>query len=242
MNRTMNDADLGTETTADANPGSVAERLGKVRAAIAASAIAAARDPRSVALVAVGKTHGVAAIRQALEAGQRIFGENRVQEARAKFPVLKAAFPDLALHLIGPLQTNKVKEAVALFDVIETLDRPKLAQKICEEMRIAGRRPQCYIQVNIGDEPQKAGVSAGDVGTLLALCRDDYRLPVVGLMCIPPAAQNPARYFSKLAALGRLHQLPILSMGMSADFPAAIAAGATHVRVGTAIFGSRPVV
>jgi pyridoxal phosphate enzyme (YggS family) len=242
MKLIMNDADLATKASPEANPGALADRLTHVRAQIADAARAAGRDPRSVALVAVGKTHAAPAIRQALDAGQRLFGENKVQEARSKFPELKKAFPDLQLHLIGPLQTNKVKDAVALFDVIETVDRAKLAQKLSEEMRATGRRPQCYIQVNIGDEPQKAGVSAAEVGALLALCRDDYRLPVVGLMCIPPAGENPAPYFEKLAALGRTYQLPILSMGMSADFPAAIAAGATHVRVGTAIFGSRPAV
>jgi pyridoxal phosphate enzyme (YggS family) len=190
-------------------------------------------------LVAVSKTHGVAAIREALAAGQRLFGENRVQEAAAKFPALKAQHPDLLLHLIGPLQTNKVKDAVALFDVIETLDRPKLAEKLCEEMHRSGRRLRCYIQVNIGNEPQKAGAAAQDIGALLALCRDDYRLPVVGLMCIPPVGRDPAPFFAEMSSLGRAHHLPILSMGMSGDFPAAIAAGATHVRVGTAIFGTR---
>jgi pyridoxal phosphate enzyme (YggS family) len=218
---------------------SVAARLASVRAAIACAATAAGRDPRSVALVAVGKTHGAAAIEEALAAGQRIFGENRVQEARLKFPRLKEHWPDLRLHLIGPLQTNKVSDAVALFDAIETVDRPKLALKLSEEMQRTGRRVPCYIQVNIGNEPQKAGVGADDLGALLALCCDDYRLPVIGLMGIPPAGQDPAPYFARLAALGRAHRLPILSMGMSGDFQAAIAAGATHVRVGTAIFGAR---
>jgi pyridoxal phosphate enzyme (YggS family) len=240
MKLIMDDTDLATKPVTEANRDSVADRLAAVRARVADAARAAGRDPRSVALVAVGKTHAAAAIREALDAGQRIFGENKVQEACEKFPALKKTFPDLQLHLIGPLQTNKVRDAVALFDVIETVDRAKLARKLSEEMHATGRRPHCYIQVNIGDEPQKAGVSAGEVGALLALCRDDYRLPVVGLMCIPPIGKNPSPYFEKLAALARTYQLPILSMGMSADFPAAIAAGATHVRVGTAIFGSRP--
>jgi pyridoxal phosphate enzyme (YggS family) len=217
----------------------IAQRLAEVRAQIAESARSAGRDPRSIALVAVSKTHPVRAIRQALAAGQRLFGENRVQEGLAKFPDLKAEYPDLELHLIGPLQTNKVKEAVALFDVIETLDRPKLAQKLAEEMHRAGRRPRCLIQVNIGNEPQKSGVSPDDVSALLALCRDDYRLPIVGLMCIPPAGRDPATYFARMAELARAHHLPILSQGMSGDYPAAVAAGATHVRVGTAIFGAR---
>ena len=232
---TMNGADPATESGGN----EIAERLRAARETIARAAAASGRDPRAVALVAVSKTHGVAAIRAALNAGQRLFGENRVQEAAAKFPALKQEFPDLTLHLIGPLQTNKVKDAVALFDVIETLDRPKLAQKLAEEMHRTGRRPRCYIQVNIGNEPQKAGVAAADLGALLALCRDDYRLPVVGLMCIPPADRDPAPYFAEMAALTRALHLPILSMGMSGDYPAAIAAGATHVRVGTAIFGDR---
>jgi pyridoxal phosphate enzyme (YggS family) len=219
--------------------GAIAGRLGDVRERIQAAARATDRDPRSVALVAVSKTHGAAAIRAALTAGQRIFGENRVQEAAAKFPALKTEHPDLVLHLIGPLQSNKVKDAVALFDVIETVDRPRLAEKLADEMHRAGRRPRCCIQVNIGAEPQKAGVAAQDVGALLALCRDDYRLPMVGLMCIPPAGRDPSPYFKEMAALARAHHLPILSMGMSGDYPAAIAAGATHVRIGTAIFGTR---
>jgi pyridoxal phosphate enzyme (YggS family) len=232
----MDDSDLGTEADGDA----IAERLNAVRAQIAAAATKAGRDPRSVALVAVSKTHGVRTVRRALAAGQRIFGENRVQEAASKFPQLRVDYPDLVLHLIGPLQTNKVKDAVALFDVIETVDRPKLAEKLAQEMHRAGKRPHCYIQVNIGNEPQKAGVAPHDVSALLALSRDDYRLPIVGLMCIPPADKDPAPYFAEMAALAKQHRLPILSQGMSGDFPAAIAAGATHVRVGTAIFGQRP--
>jgi pyridoxal phosphate enzyme (YggS family) len=231
----MNDGDLAMEVDGDA----IAARLKTVQARIAQSAQAAGRDPRSVALVAVSKTHGIRAVRQALAAGQRIFGENRVQEAASKFPQLRADYPDLLLHLIGPLQTNKVKDAVALFDVIETVDRPKLAAELAKEMQKSGRRPRCYIQVNIGNEPQKAGVAPHDVSALLALSRDEYRLPVVGLMCIPPADQDPAPYFAEMAALAKSHHLPILSQGMSGDYPTAIAAGATHVRVGTAIFGAR---
>ncbi|HTJ63785.1 MAG TPA: YggS family pyridoxal phosphate-dependent enzyme [Alphaproteobacteria bacterium] len=232
----MDDSDLGTEADGDA----IVARLNAVRAQIADAAAKAGRDPRSVALVAVSKTHGIRAVRRALAAGQRIFGENRVQEAASKFPQLRADYPDLVLHLIGPLQTNKVKEAVALFDVIETVDRPKLAEKLGQEMHRTGKRPHCYIQVNIGSEPQKAGVAPHDVSALLALSRDDYRLPIVGLMCIPPVDKDPAPYFTEMAALAKQHHLPILSQGMSGDFPAAIAAGATHVRVGTAIFGGRP--
>jgi pyridoxal phosphate enzyme (YggS family) len=231
----MNEGDPATEEDGDA----IAARLKTVQARMAEAAQAAGRDPRSVALVAVSKTHGMRAVRAALKAGQRIFGENRVQEAALKFPQLRADYPDLQLHLIGPLQTNKVKDAVALFDVIETVDRPKLAAKLAEEMQRSGKRPRCYIQVNIGNEPQKAGVAPHDVSALLALSRDEYRLPVVGLMCIPPADQDPTPYFTRMAALAKSHQLPILSQGMSGDYPAAIAAGATHVRVGTAIFGAR---
>src|SRR6185312_15575896 len=231
----MNDGDLATE----GDSGAIAQHLKAVQDQIEAAARAAGRDPRSVALVAVSKTHGIRAVRQALAAGQRIFGENRVQEAASKFPQLRAEYPDLQLHLIGPLQTNKAKDAVALFDVIETVDRPKLAAELAKEMQKTGRRPRCYIQVNIGNEPQKAGVAPHDVSALLALSRDEYRLPVVGLMCIPPVDQDPTPYFTRMAALAKAHQLPILSQGMSGDFPAAIAAGATHVRVGTAIFGAR---
>jgi len=231
----MNDGDLAMES----DSGAIAARLKTVQDRIEAAARAAGRDPRSVALVAVSKTHGIRAVRQALAAGQRIFGENRVQEAASKFPQLRAEYPDLQLHLIGPLQTNKVKDAVALFDVIETVDRPKLAAELAKEMQKAGRRPRCYIQVNIGNEPQKAGVAPHDISALLALSRDEYRLPIVGLMCIPPADEDPTPYFTQMAALAKAHHLPILSQGMSGDFPAAIAAGATHVRVGTAIFGTR---
>ncbi len=210
-----------------------------MREKIVEAAKAIGRDPHSVALVAVSKNHSIDAVRQALSAGQRIFGENRVQEAASKFPQLRAEFPDLVLHLIGPLQTNKVKDAVALFDVIETVDRPKLAEKLAEEMQRSGRHPQCYIQVNIGNESQKAGVAPENLSALLTLSRDDYGLPIVGLMCIPPAGQDPTPYFNEMAALAKAHHLPILSQGMSGDYPAAIAAGATHVRVGTAIFGER---
>jgi hypothetical protein len=237
----MNDGDLAMEGDdgAIAEGGAIAARLKAVQDRIEAAARAADRDPRSVALVAVSKTHGIRAVRQALAAGQRLFGENRVQEAASKFPQLRAEYPDLQLHLIGPLQTNKVKDAVALFDVIETVDRAKLAAKLAEEMQKTGRRPRCYIQVNIGSEPQKAGVTPHDISALLALSRDEYRLPIVGLMCIPPADEDSTPYFTRMAALAKAHQLPILSQGMSGDFPAAIAAGATHVRVGTAIFGVR---
>lgn len=204
-----------------------------------AAATQAGRDPASVALVAVSKTHPVEAVRAALLAGQRVFGENRVQEAKAKFPELKAEFPDLELHLIGPLQTNKVREAVTLFDVIESVDRPKLARTLAEECTRAGRHPKILIQVNIGREPQKAGIDPDLVDTLISVCRQQYRLPVVGLMCIPPAEGDPVPHFKALTDMAARNGLAVVSMGMSGDFETAIACGATHVRVGSAIFGTR---
>jgi hypothetical protein len=213
--------------------------IGAVRARIADAARAAGRDPASVTLVAVSKTFGADAVQAALDAGQRVFGENRVQEAAAKFPALKARHPDLELHLIGPLQTNKAREAVALFDVIESVDREKLARELAKEMARAGRRPRLYVQVNIGEEPQKAGVAPGELDALLEACRG-LGLAIEGLMCIPPADQPPAPFFARLRELAARHALPVASMGMSGDYAEAIAQGATHVRVGSAIFGVRP--
>jgi len=224
----------------DESPHTVARGLAAVRSRIDAAARAAGRDPAAVTLVAVAKTHPEAAVRAALAAGQTVFGENRVQEAKAKYPQLRDAFPALRLHLIGPLQTNKVREAVALADVIETLDRPRLAHALAEEMARSGRRPLCLVQVNTGAEPQKAGVLPDQADALLALARGELALPVAGLMCIPPAAEDPAPHFRLLAAIAARHGLATLSMGMSGDFEVAIRAGATHVRVGTAIFGGRP--
>ena len=225
--------------TLDVPPG-LAERLGVVRDRIAAAARAVGRDGAGVTLVAVSKTHDADAISSALAAGQRVFGENRVQEAQAKYPALRAAHPDLALHLIGPLQSNKVKEAVALFDVIETVDRPKLADALARELERAGRRLRCFIQVNTGEEPQKAGVLPAAADAFITECRERWRLPVVGLMCIPPLDQEPSPHFALLREIARRHRLPELSMGMSADYEIAIRLGATCVRVGTAIFGERP--
>ncbi|MBM3630303.1 MAG: YggS family pyridoxal phosphate-dependent enzyme, partial [Alphaproteobacteria bacterium] len=213
--------------------------IGAVRARIADAARAAGRHPAAVTLVAVSKTFGADAVQAALDAGQRVFGENRVQEAAAKFPRLKARYPDLELHLIGPLQTNKAREAVALFDVIESVDREKLARELAKEMARAGRRPRLYVQVNIGEEPQKAGVAPGELDALLAACRG-LGLAIEGLMCIPPADQPPAPFFARLRELAARHALPVASMGMSGDYAEAIAEGATHVRVGSAIFGVRP--
>ena len=216
-----------------------ADRLAEVRQHIAAAARAAGRDPASVTLVAVSKTHGAQRVGELLEVGHRVFGENRVQEAEEKFPGLKAAYPDIELHLIGPLQTNKARDAVALFDVIESVDRERLAATLAKEMARAGRRPDCYIQVNTGEEPQKAGVLPGDVDAFVAACRDAHKLPVVGLMCIPPLDEEPALHFALLAKMAARNGLAKISMGMSADYETAIRLGATHVRVGTALFGER---
>jgi len=217
----------------------IATRLAAVRGHIAAAAAAAGRRAEDVRLVAVSKMHGIAAITAALAAGQRRFGENRVQEAQAKYPGLKAAHADLELHLIGPLQTNKAREAVALFDVIETLDRPKLVAALEREMVRQGRQPRLFIEVNTGEEPQKAGVLPGDADAFIAFCRE-RRLAIDGLMCIPPADEEPALHFALLREIARRNAIPHLSMGMSADYETAIRFGATYVRVGTAIFGERP--
>lgn len=217
-----------------------ADRLAEVTGRIAEAARASSRSPSDVTLVAVSKTHGADRVRELLEVGHRVFGENRVQEAEGKFPELKAAWPDLELHLIGPLQTNKARDAVALFDVIQSVDRDRLAAALVKEMEKLGRRPACYIQVNTGEEPQKAGILPKDVDAFVALCRDQYKLPVVGLMCIPPVDEEPALHFALLAKMAARNGLPKLSMGMSADYETAVRMGATHVRVGSALFGARP--
>ena len=217
----------------------IASRLGLVRQEIALAAEAAGRDPAAVRLVAVTKTVPESVIEEAIRAGQRCFGENRVQEAQRKWPALKERHADIELHLIGPLQSNKVREAVALFDVIETLDRPKLARTLAEEMVRSGKRPRYLVQVNTGEEPQKAGVLPGEVDAFIALCRDTFGLAVDGLMCIPPFDEEPAMHFALLAKIAERLGLKELSMGMSGDFARATAFGATYVRVGTAIFGVR---
>ena len=216
-----------------------ADRLAEVRQRIAAAARAAGRDPAAVTLVAVSKTHGADRVRELLDVGQRVFGENRVQEAEGKFPALKAEYPDLELHLIGPLQTNKAREAVALFDVIQSVDRERLAATLAKEMARTGRRPDCYIQVNTGEEPQKAGVLPAELDAFVATCRDTHKLPITGLMCIPPVDEEPALHFALLAKMAARNGLAAVSMGMSADYETAIRLGATHVRVGTALFGHR---
>ena len=214
-------------------------RWAQIRSAIAQAARDVERDPDSVALIAVSKTMPAEAILPVLEAGQRLFGENYVQEAKAKWPALKERFPDAELHMIGPLQSNKAREAVELFDVIQSLDRPKLAASLAGAMSRLQRRPDCYIQVNTGGEPQKAGIAPALFADFLRECRDHHGLPVVGLMCIPPLEQPPEPHFAQLRDLARRYGLARLSMGMSGDFEAAIARGATDVRVGTAIFGQR---
>ena len=227
------------QPTTDSDSPAIAAQLTAVHARIAAAAKAGGRDPAAVTLVAVSKTQSAEHVTAALAAGQRVFGENRVQEAAAKWPALKRAWPQVELHLIGPLQTNKAREAVALFDVIETVDRPKLAQVLAAEMVRGGRRPACYVQINTGEEPQKAGVLPAAADEFIRFCRDQLSLPVVGLMCIPPADDEPSLHFALLAEIARRHGINILSMGMSADYEIAIKLGATHVRIGTAIFGER---
>ena len=217
----------------------VRERLDAVHTAIAAVAKGAGRDPRDVTLIAVSKTFSAKAIETVLQAGHRIFGENRVQEAQGKWPGLKASYPDAEVHLIGPLQSNKTKDAVALFDAIHTIDRPKIAEAVAKECARTGRRPQLFVQVNTGEEPQKAGVAPGEATAFVARCRDDLGLDISGLMCIPPQDEEAAVHFAFLAKLAGEMGLAKLSMGMSADFADAVAFGATHVRVGTAIFGAR---
>src|SRR5579862_2738327 len=217
----------------------IAANLAALRQRIDAAARASGREASAVTLVAVSKTHPADLVEAAIAAGQRVFGENRVQEALAKYPALKARFPDLRLHLIGPLQTNKVKEAVALCDAIETVDRPKLAEALAKEMTRAGKRPDLFIEINIGAEPQKAGIAVEAADAFIADCRTRLALPVVGLMCIPPEGRDPAPMFRALAAIARRHELARLSMGMSGDYRQAVAEGATEVRVGSAIFGAR---
>ena len=215
------------------------EQLQTVREKISAATREAKRDPGSVALVAVSKTFEPDEIRPVIEAGQRVFGENRVQEAQGKWPALKNEFPDIELHLIGPLQSNKAKDAVALFDVIETVDREKIAAELAKEIVRQGKAPKLYVQVNTGSEPQKAGIEPREAVAFVTRCRDVHGLAIEGLMCIPPADENPGPHFALLAKLARQAGVEKLSMGMSGDYDTAIAFGATSVRVGSAIFGTR---
>ncbi|SDG12133.1 YggS family pyridoxal phosphate-dependent enzyme [Thalassobaculum litoreum] len=217
----------------------IADNIDTVRASIAKAAGAAERNPETVTLIAVGKVQPLERVEAALMAGQRVFGENRVQEAKGKWPDFRARYEGIELHLIGPLQTNKVREAVELFDVIQTVDRPKLARELAKEMEKQGRRLACYIQVNTGEEEQKAGVAPAEADAFIAECRDDLGLAVVGLMCIPPVDETPALHFAMLREIAKRNAVANLSMGMSGDFETAVEMGATHVRVGTAIFGAR---
>ncbi|KUL36077.1 hypothetical protein ADL22_25545 [Streptomyces sp. NRRL F-4489] len=217
----------------------IADGLSRVREQIAAACARSGRAPESVRLIAVCKTFGADAVRQVLDHGQLAFGENYVQEAKGKWPELKADHPRAELHLIGPLQSNKAREAVALFDVIQSLDRPSLAKALARQCESQGRRPAMFVQVNIGSEPQKAGVAPEDTDAFLDSCRDVHGLNVTGLMCIPPAGEPPEPHFDHLAKIAARNGLTELSMGMSGDFPAAIEHGATYVRVGSAIFGNR---
>jgi len=213
--------------------------LSAVREEIARACRDAGRDPADVTLVAISKTFGVEAIEPVIAGGQRVFGENRVQEAKAKWPPLLARHSGLELHLVGPLQSNKAKEAVALFDAIHSLDRASLAEALAKEFARQPRHPQLFVEINTGGEPQKSGVKPQEADAFIAACRDRYGLAVAGLMCIPPLNEAPAPHFALTAQIAKRNGLRLLSMGMSADFPTAIAFGATHVRVGTAIFGAR---
>jgi pyridoxal phosphate enzyme (YggS family) len=213
--------------------------LGAVERDIARACNDAGRERSSVQLIAVSKTFGPEAIAPVLAAGQRVFGENRVQEAKGKWPEIMAATPGIELHLIGPLQSNKAKEAVALFGAIHSVDRPSICQALAKEIERQGRSPVLFVQINVGEEPQKAGVSPADADAFIAACRKDYGLAISGLMCIPPAEDAPAPHFALTAKIATRNGLKLLSMGMSADFPAAIRMGATHIRVGSAIFGHR---
>jgi PLP dependent protein len=215
------------------------DRLDQVRAQIARVCRDAGRDPATVTLLAVSKTFDAAAIEPVIIAGQRVFGENRVQEAKAKWPPLMARHAGLALHLVGTLQSNKAREAVALFDAIHSVDRASLAQALGKEIARQERNPLLFVEINTGEEAQKGGVPPPEVDGFLAACREQYGLTISGLMCIPPADEPPAPHFALTAKIARRNGLSLLSMGMSSDFPTAIALGATHVRVGTAIFGAR---
>ena len=224
----------------DSDTASIAENLRRVQDRIAEAALRAGRQAVDITLVAVSKTKPAEAVAAALAAGQSVFGENRVQEAAAKFPALRAGHPSLRLHIIGGLQTNKARDAVRLADVIESLDRPRLADALADAMAREGRTPDLLVEVNVGDEPQKAGIPRADADGFITDCKARFGTALRGLMTVPPAGEDPAPHFAWLADRAARHGLPVVSMGMSADFEAAIACGATWVRVGSAIFGSRP--
>lgn len=227
------------ETHPDAVTAAIAQRIEDIRSRIEQAAAEAGRDPASITLIGVSKVQPDDRIEAALSAGLRVYGENRVQEAQDRWTKRRAIHPDLSLHLVGALQTNKARDAVALFDAIHSLDRPKLARSLAREMAAQEKRVECFIQINTGEEPQKAGVLPADLPDLIALCRDELSLPVVGLMCLPPVEDPPALHFALLQKLAAEHALGQLSMGMSDDFEDAIRFGATHVRVGSALFGAR---
>ncbi|MDQ2953499.1 MAG: YggS family pyridoxal phosphate-dependent enzyme [Pseudomonadota bacterium] len=222
-----------------ASSGNVADALAQVKAEIARACRAAGRDPSEVTLVAVTKSFGAEAIEQAIAAGQTMFGENRVQESKVKWPALKRQHPGVALHLIGPLQSNKAKEAVAMFDAIHSVDRPSVCVALAKEMAKQGRRPTLFVEINTGDEPQKSGIRPEDADAFIKSCRDDHGLLIEGLMCIPPFDEAPAPHFALTSKIAARNRLRYLSMGMSADYAIAIEFGATHVRIGSAIFGER---
>jgi pyridoxal phosphate enzyme (YggS family) len=219
---------------------SVARALADVRGQIADACREAGRDPATVTLIAVSKTFPADVVEEAIVAGQKVFGENRVQESKAKWPALREKYPDLELHLIGPLQSNKAKEAVALFDAIHSVDRPSICEALAKEIVKQGRAPRLFVEINTGGEPQKAGVLPENADAFLRACNETYGLTIDGLMCIPPFDDAPAPHFALTAKIAARNGLKLLSMGMSADFDAAIAFGATHVRIGSAIFGERP--
>ncbi len=217
-----------------------AKRIAEIRARIVTAAAEAGKDGAGVQIIAVSKKHGVETIERALAGGCRLFGENRVQEAQAKWPALKERYPDMRLHLIGPLQTNKARDAVALFDAIQTIDREKLARVLAEEIEKSGRSPDLFIQINTGEEDQKAGVAPAAADAFIAQCRKEYGLDVTGVMCIPPVDEAPAPHFALLKKIADRNDLANVSMGMSGDYETAVQLGATHVRIGTEIFGPRP--
>jgi pyridoxal phosphate enzyme (YggS family) len=232
----------GQQQQGESMDSGAASRLAAIQERIARAQKRFGPPAESVTLVAVSKTFAAEAIEPFLEAGQRVFGENRVQEAKDKWPALRQAYPDVDLHLIGPLQTNKAREAVALFDVIETVDREKLASILAAEMQRAGRKLPCFVQVNIGLEEQKAGIAPAETIAFVNRCRTEHGLDIIGLMCIPPDGLPPGPYFAQLAELARAASVAQLSMGMSGDFEIGIGMGATHVRVGSALFGHRPAI
>ena len=227
-------------TDTETSPDDVPARLAAIAARVARSARDVGRAPESVSLVAVSKTHAAEVIAPALDAGHRVFGENRVQESKGKWPELRGRFPGVELHLIGPLQSNKAREAVEVFDVIETVDRPKIAEALAAEIARAGKAMKLFVEVNTGAEPQKAGILPGDADAFLRHCREALGLDVAGLMCIPPADEQASPHFALLAKIAAANGIGGLSMGMSSDFELGIQLGATHVRVGSAIFGARP--